>query len=595
MTVQEHANQLKVFVGGAPLAKEAAEAIVYVAADDNLQLPDMLEVTFRDSNREILKKSGIKIGTELTLKAFTPEIKAGELLITAEVTALEAEYDSAGTMTTVRALDKSNRLMRGRLTQSYEKMTYSDVAKKVAQRAGLKIGTVDSTTPVHDHVVQANVSDWHFLRGLASEVGFEMGYYEGKFVFRSPQKASTGPAPGKTATAPTPLQLVLGQNLLRFRAVVTAAEQVSEVEVRGWDQAKQQAVIGKAAAKTMSSQSSEDPAGLAGKFGGKKYVSVHTPFTKDPEVTNFAKALADQIAGASAEMEGTARGNPKLRAGAAVSLAEVDKPFDGKYILSSTRHTWTAEDGYTVRFRVGGRHERGLYSLVGSGNGAANPSEPNKRINGVVLGIVTDVKDMDKLGRVKVKFPWLDDKYQTDWARMVAAGAGGNRGMVVYPEVNDEVLVAFEFGDPRRPYVLGGLYSGKNKPMEGDGLIKGDGKIARRGFISRKGHKLVFLDDDSKSGVMMSTSDKKFRFSLNATKQKVRVYSDGKLEIEAKDDITIDGKKNIQIKAGMNIEMKAGTNAKLEAGANMDLKGSAMGKVEAGGVLTVKGSMVKIN
>ena len=94
--------------------------------------------------------------------------------------------------------------------------------------------------------------------------------------------------------------------------------------------------------------------------------------------------------------------------------------------------------------------------LAVAGGTAGGPAD-----HGMVVGDVTTNDDPDKLGRVKLMFPWLSDDYESDWARLVQLGAGPDSGAVFLPEVNDEVLVAFEFGDVRRPYVLGGLFNGR--------------------------------------------------------------------------------------------------------------------------------------
>src|SRR5207249_1275242 len=117
----------------------------------------------------------------------------------------------------VRGLDQSHRLFRGRRTESYLNATYSDIAKKVAQRAGIAVGTVDATTEVRDHVSQGNVSDWDFLADLASRIGYELAVLDGKLDFRKPNEASAGPAPASTVQGTQPLQLAMGDNLLRFR------------------------------------------------------------------------------------------------------------------------------------------------------------------------------------------------------------------------------------------------------------------------------------------------------------------------------------------------------------------------------------------
>jgi hypothetical protein len=89
------------------------------------------------------------------------------------------------------------------------------------------------------------------------------------------------------------------------------------------------------------------------------------------------------------------------------------------------------------------------------------------QINGVVIGVVTNANDPEKNGRIKVRFPWLDDKHETDWIRIATMMAGSFRGSLFRPEVNDEVLVAFDHGDVRFPYVIGFLWNGQDQPPGG--------------------------------------------------------------------------------------------------------------------------------
>ena len=91
---------------------------------------------------------------------------------------------------------------------------------------------------------------------------------------------------------------------------------------------------------------------------------------------------------------------------------------------------------------------------------------------------------------MKLTFPWLSDDYVSDWARTVQPGAGKDRGFCVLPEVGDEVLVAFEQGDVRRPYVLGGLFNGVDtaaRPARSTDVDGGTGAINRRSLVSRRG------------------------------------------------------------------------------------------------------------
>ena len=193
-------------------------------------------------------------------------------------------------------------------------------------------------------------------------------------------------------------------------------------------------------------------------------------------------------------------------------------------------------------------------------------------ILGVVTGLVTNVNDGDELARVKLSFPWLSDTYETDWVRVVQDGAGSKRGFVVLPEVNDEVLVAFEHGDIRRPYVIGGLYNGEDVPQLGDGFIDGQsGQVQLRGFVSRNGHALVFLDRDRDDGIELVTGDESLRISLNKSETTIEVESNGDVKIDAKGDVSIQGKE---------LKFSADSGVTIDGG---------------GGNVTVKGVQVRLN
>ncbi|HEY9666693.1 MAG TPA: phage baseplate assembly protein V, partial [Coleofasciculaceae cyanobacterium] len=129
----------------------------------------------------------------------------------------------------------------------------------------------------------------------------------------------------------------------------------------------------------------------------------------------------------------------------------------------------------------------------------SNPEERdvNQRIYGVVIGIVTNNQDPDKLGRVKVKFPWLSDADESYWARVATPMAGKDRGIYYLPELDDEVLVVFEHGDVRFPYVLGALWNGKDMPPADNG----DGKNNLRVIKSRSGHVIRLNDEDGKETI----------------------------------------------------------------------------------------------
>jgi phage protein D len=568
MPAQEFTLQASVEVDGSALDAALEPALEQVVVDDHLHLPDTFLLVFRDLDRKVLSQARILIGSQIKIGGTALGGQQPEPLISGEVTAIEAEYDAVGARAIVRGYDHSHRLHRGRRTETYRNVKDSDIARQVAQRAGIKAGTIDDSKTTHEHVSQANVSDWEFLRARAREIGFEVLVADGKLDFRKPTPSSQAPSDGDFSSH-DPLQLVFGQDLLEFRPRITSAEQVKEVKVRGWDPVQKQALVGSAQAGTSSARLSMTPADLARKFGDQTYVSVDRPLSSQAGVDTTAAAIAEQIASAFAEADGVARGNPKLKAGAAVSVSVVADEFAGGYTLTHTRHVFD-HDGYRTHLVVSGRQERSLLGLASVGASAGTSSAGGPPIYGVVVALVTNNDDPDKRARVKVKFPWLSDGYESDWARLAVLGAGPDSGAVFIPEVNDEVLVAFEHGDVRRPFVLGGVWNGVDKPPLGDALFD-NGKAKRRGFVSRRGHKLVFFDDAGKSGIALLTSDGKVRLALRESGSEVHLVCQGKVIVDAQGDVNVTSKGSVAIEGSQGLTLKSS------------------------GTVEIKGSLVKIN
>jgi uncharacterized protein involved in type VI secretion and phage assembly len=133
------------------------------------------------------------------------------------------------------------------------------------------------------------------------------------------------------------------------------------------------------------------------------------------------------------------------------------------------------------------------------------PSGLGGRWYGAFPALVTDIVDPDGLGRVKIALPWSPDtagaRYET-WARLATFMAGNNRGSWFIPDVDDEVLIVFEGGDPRRPYVIGSLWNGKDSPPES---MDGAGKNFKKVLRSRNGVKLTMDDNDGREQFILET------------------------------------------------------------------------------------------
>jgi uncharacterized protein involved in type VI secretion and phage assembly len=119
-------------------------------------------------------------------------------------------------------------------------------------------------------------------------------------------------------------------------------------------------------------------------------------------------------------------------------------------------------------------------------------------INGVVIGLVTNVNDPHKNGHIKVHFPWLDDQHESDWVRIATTMSGNGRGTFFMPEVNDEVLIAFEHGDVQFPYVIGFLWNGKDAAPETD--------VNKRTIKSKTGHTVMLDDSNGGAKIVVKSS-----------------------------------------------------------------------------------------
>jgi phage protein D/phage baseplate assembly protein gpV len=584
------ASAIKVEVDGQPLDGAAETALLRVVVDDHLHLPDTFELTFQETaDMTVADAARLRVGSAVKVSTSAMGDATPSLLISGEVTALEGVYrEGKAPLLVARGYDHAHRLSRGRGSATFQNVKYSDVARTIASQVGLGAGTIDDSGRVHEHVGQTGQTDWEFLRGLAREVGFEVAVVEGKLEFRRPQEAAEAP-PGGDFSSTDPLQLVFGQDLLEFRPRVTSSGQVSRVEVRGWDPATKQAIVGTAPAGTSAVQLADGPASLAGRFGSPVLV-VESGYPSQAEADRAAQALAEQVGSAFAEATGIARGNPRLKAGAAVSVSHVAATFAGRYTITHTRHTYDQQDGYRTHFIVSGRQDRSLMGLVtgatagtaGSGGGGAGGAGSGSS-SGVVVGIVTDNDDPDRLGRVKLRFPSLSADYESSWARVAAPGNGASRGTVWIPEVNDEVLVAFESGDRQRPFVVGGLWNGNDAPPP---IEVDNGKLNGRHFVSRDGNQVYMWDKPADSSLGMKTAGEEVVLLLSRTDRKLSGTSDGKIVLTATSDIEINATGKVKISGDGGVEITSSAQAKLT--------GSAGVEVGTSGVAKVSGSQVQL-
>lgn len=222
-------------------------------------------------------------------------------------------------------------------------------------------------------------------------------------------------------------------------------------------------------------------------------------------------------------------------------------------------------------------------------------------MQGVYTGFVTDNKDPEKLGRVKVKIPVIDDQKELNWSRIVTWMGGQARGALFIPEVGDEVLVAFLLGDIRSPIVIGSLWNNVEKPPEG----KNDNNDIRK-IKTKTGHEIVFDDAKNAGGITVTTAGghqlilddkgKKVQLSTKNQDQKLSMEStSGKVIVSSGNTkVTITKTGSIQLEGTTDITLKA-MAIKVQADGKLELKANASIDINSGGLVNIKGAMVKIN
>ncbi|GAB1515219.1 phage baseplate assembly protein V [Actinophytocola sp. KF-1] len=321
-------------------------------------------------------------------------------------------------------------------------------------------------------------------------------------------------AAARVAGGGTTVPVRFPDNLISFRPRITAGNLTPDVEVRVWDPMARQAM---AQTATTPSGSTPSPNSLGRQFAGSRlgalggalagaasalasgnvggavsgmssavqsaasqatggllgspvgylgpppsptaHVMVDEPFadarsmaTSGPMV---ASALGTDFGSTFAEAEGEAKGNAAIQPGGKVDVQGVQSVFAGTWTVSRARHVFDdSEYGYRVVFSAHGRQDRTVLGLTSK---SSRRAAGRGVLDGVVCGVVSNCADPLGKGRVKVALPWLSPDFETDWAPNVQFCSGQRGGAIFMPEIGDEVLVAFEFGDVRRPYVLGSM------------------------------------------------------------------------------------------------------------------------------------------
>jgi uncharacterized protein involved in type VI secretion and phage assembly len=188
-------------------------------------------------------------------------------------------------------------------------------------------------------------------------------------------------------------------------------------------------------------------------------------------------------------------------------------------------------------------------------------SAADGRYYGVVVGVVTNNRDPDHMHRVKLRFPWLNQEDESNWARVASPMAGDGRGAYFLPEVDDEVLVAFEHGSVEFPYVIGSLWNGRDKPHENND----DGQNNHRCLKSRSGHVIRLCDRAGQETIELIDKTGNNKMVFKSTDNSITIEAQGNIELKSQT-----GKLTI---SAVGIELKSMAGVDITANANVNVKG----------------------
>ncbi len=544
-------------LGGADAPEDLMHNLVEATVESSLHLPDVATVVLNDPKLLWIDHQLLAPGTPLVVSAKSPTGAGGsggsgtKPIFDGEIVELEPDFRPGTHVLLVRAFNRLHRLTHGRHVRSFLNVSDGDLVKKIAAEVGLE-AQVAPTSQVHQYVLQQNQTNLEFLRSRVTALGLLL-YVRGRTLHCA--------APSFDGT---PVELEWGKTMTEFRPRLTTLGQADGVTVRGWDPVNKREIVGRAgnghgAPQVGSPRNGGDLVKTAFNLSSPVLITDR-PVRTQAAADLLAQAVADQIAGTYIEAEGAGAGDPALLAGALVHTDAVGQRFGGTYYVTAATHSYRADGGYSVQFSITGHRAGTLVGLLA-------PPPTRTAVDGLVVAIVTDNQDPAGLGRVKVKYPFLSSDHASDWARLAAPGGGADRGWEWVPEINDEVLVGFEMGDVHFPYVLGGLWNGKDAPPKPSTQVVSGGKVQKRIIRSRTGHTVVFDDSDGGGGITLEDA-KGNKVALNTQSNSLAIEVQGDASIKSQGSLTFEATGQIRLK-GLGVGVDGG-------GGTVDVKGTAI-------------------
>jgi Rhs element Vgr protein len=550
-----------------------------------------LHITVRkdlfDKDSTMFKESQNLIGKPVKLNIKSHAIQSEEIEFTGIVYELKTIRSNqySGDLIQIHAISPDGQMADHQNFRSFEDMPLNDIVKTVI--GDYNINSIDvsgsANTQLH-YTVQFNESGFDFIRRLAIRHG-QWFLYDGKTLrFGSlPQKST---------------KLEFGKDLFEFEFSI-------KLNNFKYEYVTQDYMLDKAETSQPTAPHVSKVSKPAFDASDKVFKNTANHFYQGSFYSKPTKGEQDtiinliQASGAANLMicQGSSD-DPNLMLGGSIEIQEKDVNH-GKFTVIQLNHYCDRNGNYKNDFKA--------IPVDVKIPPYTNPditvfSEPH-------FGKVTDNYDPEGLSRVRAQFYWGEaKKYETPWMRCSTPYAGKDKGFHFIPEIDEEVLIGFESGNPERPYVMGTLYHGKAMPDSRWQTDKNDYKTIR----SRSGHTIEMIDKDGAEEIKIydgSPDSYNYSITLASHSKKIIVEAKGDMEIKA-DNIKVTANQNFELKANnikqnadSNIDIAANSNVNIKATAKMSLDGgtqleqkaSAKAAVNGGGQLELKGGMVKIN
>ena len=495
--------RVRLEVDGSPFSTEVG-LLTHVLVQQRLSLPALCELTFADPLSAPASLRDLRPGQ--ALRVLVEGVPTA--LFVGQITAVERVYRAANQReTVVRAYDALHILRKRQSVRAHVELTLADLANTLMAQSGVTVNAHDAS-PQWSFLIQHRQSDFDLLTELADRSGMY-------FVMRDNTLhliALDGIGDA--------LPLALGETLFEARFEVNADPALRTTSASGWNALRVEAFTGSAgsARSGRAVRLEADPADV--NSSGERAL-VGEQAQNGEHAAALAQSELDRQIAREVTFWGVAEGDPLLRPAAKVQIDAVDGGFAGTYVLTSATHTIDANASYTTEL-----------STV--------PPPPRERSYSAsaTIGVVSDIDA--QLGRVRATLSAYND-VETDWMNVMSLGAGEDKGLIIVPDVGDEVLVLLMGDDPAQGIVLGGLYGmrGSIDPGIEDGAV--------RRFTLRTPRGQVIRLDDTHQSIRVENSDGSF---VELTPDQVTLHAAVDLTVEAPG-------KNIVIR-GRNIDFQRG-------------------------------------